>query len=453
MSAPNDLNVARQTLGEWLRGDARLIIPHYQRKYCWTQGNCESLFEDVLKVAEGQRQRATHFFGTITLSPLRDRQFYVVDGQQRLTTLWIFAHLLSRVLDEGDSELPGSDFLAKRLTFEDPHDQKTWRHLLLDRFCDEESLNNDMVDNASWLRKRIEASKDVLRIAHAEHRLLEKLLLVRVVLPERLAPQRIFERMNGVKLRIEAMDLIKNFLLMECPAKEEQEKVYGVWENEFRDLGWMFQILVEALVCADLNGVALYREFRQLFKVGRFGSECCRVPALLEQFRVWFKGYSAANVVLETLTGGHGLPWRYRTLVMRTAMAFSGNQGDDFRPNKVLADVAEHILGRIASSRLLFNKLHRGSEDRAKCHDCLMTFNQGEPTPMRFEAAIAQHFAPIGREAWERGFHYWLQHEEPRPDRNWNIIGLGDDPASLDAKQMADRLEMRFKERRNAVGA
>jgi uncharacterized protein with ParB-like and HNH nuclease domain len=193
---------------------------------------------------------------------LRDHQFYVVDGQQRLTTLWLFAHLLSRVLDEGDSELPGSDFLAKRLTFEDPHDQKTWRHLVLDRFCDEESLNNDMADNASWLRKRIEASKDALRIAHSEHRLLEKLLLVRVVLPERLAPQRIFERMNGVKLRIEAMDLIKNFLLMECPAEEEQEKVYGVWENEFRDLGWMFQMLATVLALRD-SDPDKYRRFIQ----------------------------------------------------------------------------------------------------------------------------------------------------------------------------------------------
>jgi len=360
MSTVNDLNVTRQTVGEWLRGEARLIIPHYQRKYCWREDNCKSLFEDILKVAE--LQRPTHFFGTITLSPLSDTESYVVDGQQRLTTLWLFAHLLGQVLDERDGDLPGSDYLAKRLTFEDPHDQKTWRHLLLGRFCDEESLNRDMAANESRLREEIAASTDALRIAHTEHHLLEKLLLVRVVLPESLAPQRIFERMNSVKLKITPMDLIKNFLLMECQPGNEAQEVYQAWESEFRELGLTFRILVEALVCADVQDSDLYRRFRQVFENGEFGQECGGVPSLLKQFHVWFEAYHDAFSTFEKLLSADDLRWRYRTLIMRTAIVFSGKQADGRLRNKVLADVAESILGWIASSRLGDPKLHVGQK-------------------------------------------------------------------------------------------
>jgi hypothetical protein len=445
----NDLNVTRQSLGEWLRDDACFIIPPYQRKYCWRRENCENLFEDLLKVAE--RERPTHFFGTITLSPLADGQFYVVDGQQKLATLWLFAHFVGRVLNEGNGDLPRSNRLAKRLTFEDPHDQKTWRHLLLDRFCDEESLNNEMADNASWLRKEVEASNDALRLAHTEQRLLEKLLLVRVVLPSKLAPQRIFERMNGVKLEITPMDLIKNFLLMKCNAEEEQE-VHQLWENKFRQLEWMFRNLVEALVGADVYGTDLYRKFRQIFESDGFGPECGHVPALLAQCRTWFEAFHAAYAIFERLTGGHGLPSRYRTLIMRTAMVFSGDQADARRRNSVLAEVTEHIFRWIASNRLRINRLHYQSDDSRWCHACLKSFNESEPTAERFEATISHHIASIAREECERGFNSWIQHEEPRPTRNWYILGLGEDAAKLDAGQMTDRLEMRFQERRQTIG-
>jgi hypothetical protein len=52
------------------------------------------------------------------------------------------------------------------------------------------------------------------------------------------------------------------------------------------------------------------------------------------------------------------------------------------------------------------------------------------------------------REERERGFNSWLRHEEPRPARNWGILGLGDDGANMNAEQMADRLDVLLQERR-----
>lgn len=73
-------------------------IPSYQRNYVWTrEGQWEPLWEDVKTLAvrslkEGQEVKS-HFLGTIITKPVGARNFinlwWVVDGQQRLTTLQV----------------------------------------------------------------------------------------------------------------------------------------------------------------------------------------------------------------------------------------------------------------------------------------------------------------------------------------------------------------------------
>lgn len=88
-----------------------LRIPDYQRGYAWTVENCEYFWEDISHLDP----KKIHYTGVITLEPvpestwshwsadqwiIRDRRFkpfYVVDGQQRLTTSMI---LLQAILEQ-----------------------------------------------------------------------------------------------------------------------------------------------------------------------------------------------------------------------------------------------------------------------------------------------------------------------------------------------------------------
>ncbi len=87
-----------------------LRIPDYQRGYAWKEHQVEDFWEDILQL-ESDR---IHYTGVITLEPVKSssyerwekdlwliegvgfRPFYVVDGQQRLTTSMI---LLQAILD------------------------------------------------------------------------------------------------------------------------------------------------------------------------------------------------------------------------------------------------------------------------------------------------------------------------------------------------------------------
>ncbi|GAA7208229.1 hypothetical protein HpCK20_09190 [Helicobacter pylori] len=70
-------------------------IPAYQRNYTWAKENCEKLLQDIVSISQNKK---THFMGSITYIPhniddeksLRQlREFVIIDGQQRITTLML----------------------------------------------------------------------------------------------------------------------------------------------------------------------------------------------------------------------------------------------------------------------------------------------------------------------------------------------------------------------------
>lgn len=86
-------------------------IPSYQRNYVWTrEGQWEPLWDDLMALtrhvlAEGPRAKP-HFLGTIITKQIGARQgfidrWWVVDGQQRLTTLQILIAATRSALHEG----------------------------------------------------------------------------------------------------------------------------------------------------------------------------------------------------------------------------------------------------------------------------------------------------------------------------------------------------------------
>src|SRR5882672_2628187 len=77
-------------------------IPRFQRPYSWDRGNIEEFWTDVLEgTASG------YFIGSMVFYK-KGTETYVVDGQQRLTTLTIFLAALRDTLKE-----IGEDSLGK----------------------------------------------------------------------------------------------------------------------------------------------------------------------------------------------------------------------------------------------------------------------------------------------------------------------------------------------------
>ena len=73
-------------------GNARYIIPEFQRPYAWGEDECEQLWQDLYNFYKEREPHSQYFLGSIVqYEEENDGQmaWMVVDGQQRLTTLML----------------------------------------------------------------------------------------------------------------------------------------------------------------------------------------------------------------------------------------------------------------------------------------------------------------------------------------------------------------------------
>ena len=64
------------------------IVPPYQREYVWKEKNISQLLNDIYEEYIDDRN-SEYFIGSIVVNKREDGSYEVIDGQQRLTTLFI----------------------------------------------------------------------------------------------------------------------------------------------------------------------------------------------------------------------------------------------------------------------------------------------------------------------------------------------------------------------------
>ncbi len=73
-------------------GYSKIQVAEYQRNYTWSKEDVEDLFNDLTELVKSPKE--THFLGSLILQDSDDsgqaNECWVVDGQQRLTTVFLF---------------------------------------------------------------------------------------------------------------------------------------------------------------------------------------------------------------------------------------------------------------------------------------------------------------------------------------------------------------------------
>jgi len=85
--ANNFLETKPITLGELLGNGKVYKVPPYQRDYSWDEEKWEDLFFDINELEDS---KYPHYMGAIVLQTSDNKQFSIIDGQQRITTLSMF---------------------------------------------------------------------------------------------------------------------------------------------------------------------------------------------------------------------------------------------------------------------------------------------------------------------------------------------------------------------------
>ena len=101
------ISVNKQSVSELLKtGRAKpFVIPEYQRPYAWTAEQVETLFEDIWEFASsigGLDNNGSYFLGSVVSFENEQSEQEIIDGQQRITSLFLLLRAIYTKLISGE---------------------------------------------------------------------------------------------------------------------------------------------------------------------------------------------------------------------------------------------------------------------------------------------------------------------------------------------------------------
>lgn len=104
------INVNKKSVKDFLREGKQhpFLIPEYQRPYAWTDEQVITLFEDLLEFTEtsvdNNDEMSSYFLGSIVSYENEMREQEIIDGQQRITSLFLLLRAIYTKLDSMPSK-------------------------------------------------------------------------------------------------------------------------------------------------------------------------------------------------------------------------------------------------------------------------------------------------------------------------------------------------------------
>ena len=93
-----ELSVSKKSIKNFLSiKEAKFIIPDYQREYSWDEEKCDILWEDITNFSKEKEEE--YFLGTIVICGNKEK-IEVIDGQQRITSLFLLLRAFYKKLEE-----------------------------------------------------------------------------------------------------------------------------------------------------------------------------------------------------------------------------------------------------------------------------------------------------------------------------------------------------------------
>lgn len=263
----------------------RYVIPVYQRAYSWKIENCKQLYEDLKRLYQDERH--THFFGSIVAEVVpkgSQIEYYIIDGQQRLTTVTLLLlamhHLLvdgkiTATIDRLDEQINELYLIEK---WANDGDKIKLRPVKGDRAALEKLFSGDVddYDRASNLTINYQFFCDMLLKEEipvdALFEMIGRLEIINITLEPSDNAQLIFESLNSTGLALSEGDKIRNYILM-GQSVENQNKFYNeYWVKIEKCTGddvsaFMRDYLsIKQQVTPNVNSV--YRAFKRYVEVG-----------------------------------------------------------------------------------------------------------------------------------------------------------------------------------------
>ncbi len=258
MPTNNLLATSTVTLSDIIGNGKTYTVPPYQRDFSWKKDHWEDLWHDIEEIIKCD---TVHYMGSIVLQNMGEKNFHVIDGQQRFTTLTIIVlatinQLNKLILDEvdvdnnrervalltrkfiGDKD-PGSLTYSAKLKLNENNNSFFQANLLVFRAPTNINTLKDS-DKLIWqaynyFDERISTlfagETDGEIIANfLNKKIAEKLMFIQILVEDELNAYMVFETLNSRGVGLTVTDLLKNYLFS-VSAEVDLPHVKDKWKN------------------------------------------------------------------------------------------------------------------------------------------------------------------------------------------------------------------------------
>ena len=110
--ATANINVNKQTVLQLLTSgqNTPFVIPEYQRPYSWSDDEITTLFEDLwdfsIERTRTERTEGANYFLGCVVSYEENGERQIIDGQQRITSLFLLLRAVFSMLEEEENKTP-----------------------------------------------------------------------------------------------------------------------------------------------------------------------------------------------------------------------------------------------------------------------------------------------------------------------------------------------------------
>ena len=233
---------------------AKYTIDFYQREYAWQERQVRELIDDLtgkfLDSYESGHSRhevegyGHYFLGSIVISHKRGERF-VVDGQQRLTTLTLLLIHLHHLQDDRDERVDvqtlvySEKFGRKSFNLDVPDRVEVMQRLMdgetIDPNGTSESVRNIAARYANIADHLPEEATGVALPFFIDW-LLENVHLVEIEAYSDEDAYTIFETMNDRGLSLSLPEMLKGYVLANVGHEDDQRKVNTTWKQHMQTL-------------------------------------------------------------------------------------------------------------------------------------------------------------------------------------------------------------------------
>ena len=291
------MDASKKNIGDIINKYRILEIPFFQRPYVWGEEQWSRLLEDLEEVSQSGKP---HFLGSVILKQLPteshagigDRRL-VVDGQQRLTTLFLFFKALFFKLDDAegffrdwttsDGGIPMLHNRLDRIDFERIHGLKDLGEV-------PDNFDSTVGKAFKWFLKNINPHQ--LNVGA----IMSRVQFVGIDLSQEEDEQVIFDTINSLGIKLTSAELLKNYLYRRQDLTdyetgwmrvfEEDEELRKSWDEEItagRAKRSLIEVYLHSLlqILAEEKGVVgderlffmrydrLFPAYKELVETGR----------------------------------------------------------------------------------------------------------------------------------------------------------------------------------------